>query len=124
MKLFKVTFMHYSQKDSEEGIKGYVLAETEHEVMLHIDASYVYDSWKGSEPIEVWDEKLEKLIERPFLDKIMKERGEYWQDVSDLYYGATQHGWEEGVEISDADAEVLLRLGLAEKPEPPKEDES
>jgi len=124
MRLFKVTFMHYSQKDSAEGIKEYLLADTEHEVVEHIDVNHAWESWSDRDPIDVWDEKLEKLIERPFLDKILKERGDYWEEVSDLYYGATQFGWEEGVEISDTDAEVLLRLGIAVKFEPAKEDET
>jgi hypothetical protein len=40
-------------------------------------------------------------------------RGDY-EEVSDLYYGATQYNWEEGVPISFEDTEPLIRLGVAE----------
>lgn len=114
MKLYKIMFTHYSPKDTEDGIKGYVLAETEVKVMQYIDVTYRLGGWSDADPLEVWDSKLEKLIERPFLDKVMKERGDYWEEVSDLHYGATQYEWDEGVEISNEDAAVLLRLKVAE----------
>lgn len=34
-------------------------------------------------------------------------------EVSDLYYGATRVGWDAGVEVSESDVEVLVRLGIA-----------
>jgi hypothetical protein len=114
MRLHAVKFAHYSQKDSEEGIKGYVIADTEEQVMLFIDANYRHDSWSDEGMLDVWDDKLEKLIEVPYLEKIRKERGEFWEEVSDLYYGATQYGWDEGQEITPEEAAILIRLGIAE----------
>lgn len=123
MRLFPIKFTHYSPKDSEEGVKGYVLAETEREAMKHIDFNFGNQCWHNADPLEVWDEKLEKIVEVSFLEKIMKERGEFWEVPTDLDYGATQWGWDEGVEISEEDAAVLLRLGIATLPEIEKNDE-
>ena len=114
MRLHAVKFMHYSQKDSEEGIKVYVIADTEDQVMRYIDVNYRHDSWSEGEMLDVWDDKLEKLIEVPYREKIKKERGEFWEEPEDLYYGATQYGWDEGQEITPEDAAVLIRLGIAE----------
>jgi hypothetical protein len=35
-----------------------------------------------------------------------------WKDTDDAYYGAIHYFWDDYKEISQADADVLIRLGL------------
>lgn len=98
MKLFEIRFRHYSQKDSEEGILTYLLAESDENVY----------EWIRSEPTLNNDESIyvdwmykdvpedEDKFEEGFKERIIECCGDMYDDESevyDLYYGATQYGW-------------------------------
>jgi hypothetical protein len=115
--LYKVLFIHYSPKDNQEGIQEFVLAESEEAVCDYVDTTHNYGSWaEHEEPYEEFDDNTgDSLGEIPYREKVLKERGEWFEEVSDLYYGATQWGWSEPQSISEEDAEKLIALGIAKR---------
>ena len=46
MNLYRITFSHTAPKDSEKGIKGYLLAENDEQVYNYVDKTFNYESWK------------------------------------------------------------------------------
>ena len=123
LKLYKITFTHYGPKSSEEGFKGFVLAEDDASVFNHVDLEFTGGSWSD----RIWGEtdsngvteyRPEEYPDGPtgkdIYDQILKERGDYWDEPwGDLYYGITQWGWDEGQDINAWDADSLVRLGVA-----------
>lgn len=92
MNLYIIKFRHYSQKDSREGIVTYLVAESDESVY----------EWLKSEP-KVNDEgiynsyKYKEDDDPTFKERIIGVCGEMYDEeseVSDLYYGAIQYGWE------------------------------
>jgi len=70
LKLHKITFCHYSQKDSKEGILRYVLAEDEEQVVQHLAEEDLisWEDWEADEDAgevsptgEWWDENPDAL---------------------------------------------------------------
>lgn len=139
MKLHKILIRHYSQKDSKEGIVTYVVADNEQEIFDRLDAKngpYTYGGWRersedtddenddsetvrndaGHELLEIYDDDYKVIGRETYLERMLRLRGEFNDDdaeVEDAYYGVTHYGWDEGVEIGNEDACVLLRLGIA-----------
>lgn len=124
VKLYQLKFRHYSQKDSAEGISGYVVAESDEEVYEHL----AYGAgWKDQEEyaaeesedglIDVYDDAVGEYKRVSVKQDIIDHRGDFHKedDLSDLYYGATLHGWGEGVEIAAQEIETLRELGILEK---------
>lgn len=125
MKLHKILLRHCSPKDSVEVTKQYVLADKEIAILERLDAPegrYTYGAWKehsaeAEEPCNIYDDKYNVIGMETYLEKMLRLRGEFNDDdadYSDAYYGIRHWGWDEGVEISEGDAAVLLRLGIAE----------
>lgn len=116
--LYAIEFRHHSQKDSESGIKRYVLADDAVVIRDRLDKDEVYTSWSDHDPIPLYDEDYNEAGEENYMDRMLRLRGEIndedFDGYDDLYYGLTLWGWSEGQDITDADAEVLLRLGIAE----------
>ena len=94
MNLYKVLFMHYSPKDSREGVWGFVLAEDDAQVFDKLVSLHGPCHW-GDEPIETWDEVKKEIVEVSRRDKIIQECGDYWvEDLGERHYGVTQWKWE------------------------------
>lgn len=92
LNLYEIRFKHYSQKDSEEGICSYLVAQSD------ID---VYE-WIKSDPIlrnqqSITTSWIDEEDDSPeFKERIINCCGEMYDEeseVCDLYYGAIQHGW-------------------------------
>lgn len=119
-RLHAITFVHASPKDQKGGIVTYVLADTEESVRDGIDTTYNYGCWRdkdGDGPVNVYDDDYNLTGTESYLTKMLRLRGsQNDEDASyeDAYYGVTHYGWTEPVEVSDSDAEVLLRLGVAQ----------
>lgn len=111
MNLYKIEFTHYAPKDSKSGIKGYMVAENDEEVYEFIKSEpeihdkTLYNSYKDYE-----DE------EKDFKERIIECHGDMYDEESevyDLYYGATQYGWELVYEnIIYDDIETLRELQI------------
>lgn len=114
MKLFKVHVKHYSPKDSHTAIEGFLIRETEREVCDYVSTKLGYmDAKDLDEEIESFDDDEDGEDgdeEETRRDRLMRFHGELFDpdaDVSDLYYGATQYGWEDMGEATAATIEVL-----------------
>ena len=130
MKLFAIQFQHFSQKDRKSGIKLYALADSDEQVLARLDSEdekFTRGSWsrqsgemeEGDDRLAIYCEGYYKAIRRDasYLAKMLRLRGEMNDPdapVEDAYYGVTHWGWSESKEISEAQAEVLLELGIAE----------
>lgn len=49
MKLYKVVFRPYSQKDNEEGIKEFIIADNDDDMFNYVDIEHTYGSWSDIE---------------------------------------------------------------------------
>ncbi len=125
MKLHRILMRHCSPKDSVEVTKLFVVADSEQSILAKLDdvkRRYTYGAWKeksedAEEPFEIYDEDYKVIGTETYLEKMLRLRGEFNDedaDYSDAYYGVTHYGWDEGGEISNADADTLIRLGIAE----------
>jgi len=122
MNLYSIDFRHYSPKDSEYGIKTYLIAQDDEAVFDWI-ANYsgefgIYTSWlsESNEEVELYDEyKLIGVV--TYKEKIIYNKGEIGDsstDFSDVFYGITQYGWtliKENLSIEET--ETLLKLNIA-----------
>jgi hypothetical protein len=118
MKLYTVTLIHRSPKDSESGIDCFLIANNEEQVYdwLRDNRCTGYkDQEKGSEsydiesPVSPWNTIRSGLT---FQEKIIYYRGcanDPDTDYEDLYYGQTNWSWNEGQELTEADLSVLQR---------------
>ena len=125
MKLHRILMRHCSPKDRVEVTKLFVVADSEQSILAKLDDEkrrYTHGAWKeksedAEEPFEIYDEDYKVIGTETYLEKMLRLRGEFNDedaDYSDAYYGVTHYGWDEGSEISNADADTLIRLGIAE----------
>lgn len=119
-RLHKIRFTHHAPKDRKEGIETYVLADSETTIRDGVDHQFNYDIWREGdhdEPIDIYNDDYEVVGQETRTERALRLRGSIDDDnndYADAYYGITHHGWDEGVQITDEDAAVLLRLGIAE----------
>ena len=121
MNLYKILFSHTAPKDSEKGIKGYLLAESDEQVYNYIDKEYNCECWKDSdededrEPIELYDYNYDVIGTETFKEKILRIKGEMNDedyDYSDAHYGITLLGWEVVEENTTKDFTEMIELGI------------
>jgi len=112
MNLYKILFKHYSQKDSEEGIKKFILAKNDTEVFDHIEEKHNYGTWGDQEE----DFEPEEDGPQTYKEKLIKLKGQMYDEdyeLHDLYYGATLYGWELVQEnISGVNISILKQIGI------------
>jgi hypothetical protein len=120
MKLHKILLRHAGPKDSVEVVFKYVLANSEQEILDEIDnprGGYTYGAWQEDEELyDVYDVYDEVVGTETYLQRMLRLRGEFNdEDASydDAYYGVKHWGWDEGVEISAEEADVLIAYGVA-----------
>lgn len=108
MNLYKILFSHTGPKDSETGIKTYVLAKNDEDVYEWIasepdvnDDGHLFNSWKDKEDDEeefdIYDDNYNVIGTENFKEKIIRLNGEIYDDdhdYDDAYYGITLFGWE------------------------------
>lgn len=137
MPMFRVFSTHYAPKDSHEALSYIVQAADDGALLDWLDKTVLYGGLSEHEEDEddpssisideptTEDRKraatlgLEMTlsygdtysITGPFRSLLLFDRGDYWREVSDLYYGATQWRWEE---IPDCDPDVL-RIALGDR---------
>lgn len=137
MNLYKITFTHYSQKDSAIGIKALILANNDEQVYEwlasepKIGDSGLYNSYREKEPY-VWDAEKESFVDEDgdevddfwedenglpetFKNRMIRLRGEENDkdyELHDLYYGLTLYGWGLLKENTTNDYAELIDLGV------------
>lgn len=101
MNLYKIKFLHASQKDTKEGIITYALADSDELLYEYIDSTYNYDCWEGenlnNKLLDIYDDNYNIIGTESFREKIIRIKGEMNDedaDFSDAYYGITLYGWE------------------------------
>lgn len=129
MDLYAIKFIHYSQKDNEEGIITYAIARNDEEVYEWIKSEprlenkWISNSWKYDEDdnveYDLYDEKINYVGKISFKDYIISVGGEMYSEyaeLDDLYYGKTYYGWEKIKEdIADYQIDALCEtIGLVD----------
>lgn len=127
MNLYMIEFKHYAPKDSEKGIKGYIVAENDEEVYEFIKSEpkmhgeTIYNSYSDKENyedenIDIYDDDNNVIGTENFKERIIGCCGDMYDEyseVSDLYYGAIQYGWVCVIkDITSQDVEGLRYLGI------------
>lgn len=125
MKLYKILLRHCAPKDCVEVTKLYVLADNDDGVMARLDAEeghYTYGAWKeksndAEEPFDIYDDHYNIIGTETYIERMLRLRGEFNDenaDYGDAYYGVRHWGWDKGVDLSNDDANILLRLNIVE----------
>lgn len=118
MNLYSIDFEHWSQKDSQTGIKGYLIAENDEQVL---DWFLANDEFNGQQVWTWWKDAVEEKPKRR--ERLLRKKGELYDQkrldgLSDLYYGARLFGWRLTCEVDEAEAAVLLKTGVAKLAKP------
>lgn len=101
MKLWELKFRHYSPKDSEEGIVGYLIADSSEQIYDYLKAEptlndgtkygrNIYVGWNYKDDPE--DEEYDENHKQRLIDCC----GEMYDDeeeVNDAFYGVIHYGW-------------------------------
>lgn len=121
LKLYELLFRHYSQKDNEEGIICYLVANSDEEVYEFIKLEpkipdgtkygrSIFNSWKYK------DDKEDSSYEEGHKERLINCSGEMFDDyadISDLYYGLTHYGWRcVCEEITNEQISILRNCGV------------
>jgi len=119
-KLYKIVMRHCAPKDCEDSIYGYVIANDEKEVLDYVDQECMYGTWQDRSNEDrkrtIYDDEYNEIGEETYMEYMLRIRGEINDedaDYSDLYYGLTLYGWEEGVEVADYEVLTLRNLKIA-----------
>lgn len=142
MILVELRFVHYSPKDSKEGIKEFLIANDEAQAVAYIDNEHMYDSlFEDDDVIELGDEDMESFYpSKEWWESHpgMKEKaiaaglevdeynvsgksksitlwykGTTWQDTDDAYYGVTHWDWSRQRPLNPDEVAMLIELGVA-----------
>lgn len=125
MNLYSVNFIHYSPKDSEKGIYGYVIANDDEgvyeliksELQFH-QGQTLWNSYEDreEEEYELFDNDYNVIGIETFKDRMIRLRGEMYDEdaeVSDAYYGVTHYGWSLIKEnVADSEISTLKFLNI------------
>ncbi len=123
--LYRIRFCHYAPKDSEEGIKGYVVVEDEAAIADYVAKEYMLlDDEALNERLNKYGEldyyEEEEVDEEEFFEtrlaRLARHKGDMDDDrdlMADLYYGATLYKWEEITrDVTEAEVLLLEKLGI------------
>lgn len=120
MKIHTIKIRHCGPKDCKESIVCHVLATDESKIMEHIDKELLSGIWNDRHEqdglFEYRDEDYNVLGSEHYKERMLRYRGEFNDpnaDYSDAYYGITHYGWDEGRDITEAEANIVLKLDLA-----------
>jgi len=122
-RLHTVSVRHCAPKDTHDAIEALVIADDEAILRDRIDREFNYERWKErQEDGETWTvypddgtgEHEEGVLERMLRLRGDVNDGENDGLYSDLYYGQTLYGWDVGREVTDAQIQVLLALGIVQ----------
>lgn len=117
MNLYKVSFKHYAPKDVSEGIVCYLVADNDENVYewfkSGIESFTEYEHYTTYSEYETDGTKHDGT---PFKESIISTKGcmnNEFEEVYDLYYGATQYSWElVSKHLVQEDIDTLKKLGV------------
>lgn len=124
MNLYSIDFVHYAPKDSEEGVYGYTVANSDEEVYEfiksepNIKGNTLYSNYKYKEDktYHIYNDDYEVIGEETFKERMIRLKGEMNDedaDVSDSYYGVTHLGWTLVKEnITEEEIQVLKNVNI------------
>ena len=119
MNLYKIVFSHSAPRDTESGIKTYLLANNEDDVYDYIDREYNYETWCESETdnevFNTYDDDYNVIGNELFRERIIRLKGNINDediDFSDAYYGITLYGWELIESDTDKNFSDAIELGM------------
>jgi hypothetical protein len=140
--LVEFRFKHYAPRDSEEGTKEFIIASNLEQAIAYFDCEHLgwlrdmqEDGDKGSFcPDCFWlEQNRDKLQTAPQFALVVEDDGDddivlvrglaynltlwlngtTWKAADNLYYGFTHWDWSNQKEITDQEAETLIRLNIA-----------
>jgi len=118
-KLYKIVFNHIGPKDNEEGIKGWIIADSDKTALDYVCSKYS-EEWIDRDEddglTDIYDDEYNVIGQEQYLVRMLRLRGEYNDpnaSYDDAYYGITHYGWSEAIEIPDELAESLIKYGIA-----------
>lgn len=116
--LYSIRFIHFAPKDSQEGILGYVIAQSSEKIYEflktdpEINGLQIYNGFDESEVFEIWDENYNVIGTETFKERMIRFCGEMYDEsaeVNDAYYGVTHYGWKLEREIqNEEDISILM----------------
>lgn len=120
MNLYEISFKHYAPKGSREGTVCYLLAESDEEVYEWFKSGI--ESFTEYNHYTMYSEYESDGTEHdgtPFKESIISTKGcmnNEFEEVYDLYYGATQYSWElvsKYLDLDDIDTLKILGIKVA-----------
>ncbi len=119
MNLYKIIFSHTAPKDTERGIKTYLLAKNDEEVYNYVDKVFNCGCWKDNEKdgeiFKIYNKDYKIIGTETFHEKIIRLKGEINDedyDFSDAYYGISLYGWELIKENIKDDLSIPIELKI------------
>ena len=116
--LYRILFVHYSQKDSKKGIATYVFAQSDEAIYEWLKSDPKigkdYDPCISGSLLTCWSDHEEDDSE--FKERIIECKGRMFDDEyepTDLYYGDTEYGWEWISDVSDELKQSMIELNIA-----------
>ncbi len=116
--LYVLKFRHFAPKDSEDGIKTYLIANSCEEIYEwlktdpEINEGTICTPYKcyeeSNKEYEIYDEDYKVIGTETFKERMCRLQGDMFDgdvDISDAYYGITLYGWEivkENIKREDA----------------------
>lgn len=117
--LYRILFVHYSQKDNKKGIVCYLFASSDEAVYEWLKSEPKigngdYEPCLSGNLITCWSDH--EADDEDFKDRVIERKGRMFDDnyePSDLYYGDTEYGWEWISDVDDDFKQQLIDLDLA-----------
>ena len=128
MNLYAITFVHYAQRGSQEGIYTYLVAKDSEDVYDwfnlerptsggYLIYSHHKDYENDGKTYSLYDSNYNIIGEESHRDKMIRLQGELYDEdleLSDLYYGKTVLGWHIiSAGISKEDVIAARRIGVS-----------
>lgn len=109
--LYTINFTFYAQKDNQSGIVTHIIANTDEQIYEWLKSEPKLDETKTPFYGRLYNNyKYREAEEDEFKQRIIGCQGDMYDEqseVGDLYYGATQLGWEFVKNVSEQVVDIL-----------------
>lgn len=111
MRLWKIRVEHFGPKDFHAAIQGFILRETEEEVLDYVLKTLgCYDDAQLNKKVEVWDDDYENCETITLRESLLRSHGEIDNKnctTEDAYYGVTFYSWDD---VGAVDSDTLIAV--------------